>query len=63
MPTATSSLGFTCHCRPNYVWGNFASLTEAQICENICAIAEQRRVAACATAAASGGTYDPIVCK
>jgi endonuclease YncB( thermonuclease family) len=53
-PTATSSLGFSCHCKPNYVWGNFTSPAQAEVCRSICEIAALRRQAACATAMVSG---------
>jgi endonuclease YncB( thermonuclease family) len=53
-PTATSSLGFNCHCKPNYVWGNFTTPAQAEVCRSICEIAALRKQAACATAMVSG---------
>ena len=53
-PTSTSSLGFTCVCKKGYVAGNFTNQAQAEVCQGICKIAEQRRLAACATAIMNG---------
>jgi endonuclease YncB( thermonuclease family) len=54
--TATSSLGFDCHCwGSNAVWGNFQNDAQGDACQAICEIQAARVAAACATAAASAG--------
>jgi micrococcal nuclease len=62
-PTSTSSLGFSCNCKPNFVWGNFTNQAQADVCRGICEIAAARRQALCATAYASGSSLGAAVCK
>lgn len=40
-PTSTSSLGFNCNCRPSYVWGNFHSPGQGELCKAICGLSTQ----------------------